>query len=172
MPQEANPVHPKEVSRIMEPTEAFPERGIKATFMLADSAQASEGKLYVLGGGWNVIGAQTGPFAVAGIIEIPWGLTNQQHNLRFELIDLDGNPVTTTTPEGEQPCVIEAQFEVGRPPGVRRGAMFPMPVAIPHPPLELAPGGHYEWRFEINGTTHEDWRLAFSTRPEAQSMAA
>ena len=30
--------------------------GAKVTMMLADAAQAVEGKLYILGGGWSVTG--------------------------------------------------------------------------------------------------------------------
>jgi hypothetical protein len=30
----------------------------------------------------------------------------------------------------------------------------------------------FEWRVEIDGETHQDWRLGFNTRPEAQSEAA
>lgn len=155
----------------MESADLTPERGIKATFLLADSAQAADGKLYLLGGGWNVIDAQTGPFALAGIIEVPATHTNQQHELRFELIDLDGNPVMTETPEGPQPCLIEAQFAVDHQPGMRPGSMSPIPVAIQHPPLLLEPGTDYEWRYEINARTRDDWRLSFSTRGEDESAA-
>lgn len=156
----------------MDPTEPSPARGIKAQFMLADSARVAEGKLYVLGGGWNVIGPSTGPFVIAGLIEIPWELTNQEHKIRFELMDLDGQTVTASTPEGEVPCVIEGGLEVGRPPGVRSGTMQPAPLVIQHGPLELAPGGQFEWRYEVNGHTQEDWRLGFLTRSEVQSQAA
>jgi hypothetical protein len=149
-----------------------PERGIKSTLMLADSAQVAEGKLFVLGGGWTVTGPQPTPFALAGIIEVPWQLANRKHKFRFELIDLDGNAVDIDTPEGRQPLFIEGEFEVGRPAGLRTGATIPFPLAINSAPVPLPAGSHFEWRYEINGEAHEDWRLAFSTRPDAQSQAA
>ena len=39
--------------------------------MLADSAQAVGGKLYILGGGWSR-SAGAAPFAIAAKIEVPW----------------------------------------------------------------------------------------------------
>lgn len=103
------------------------------------------------------------------IVEVPWNLTNQRHTVRLELIDLDGSPVT---PIGdEEPKWIEAQFEVGRPPGLRPGTMIPFPVAMNHGPMPLEPG-HYEWRWAIDGRAHADWRLAFSAMPDTQARAA
>ena len=43
----------------------------KATLLLADSAQVAEGKLYIIGGGWTVIGLGT-PSAVAVYVSVPW----------------------------------------------------------------------------------------------------
>lgn len=156
----------------MDPTDS-PERGFKTTVMLADFAQASgDGKLTVVGGGWTVTGPEPAPFAIAGIIEVPWHLTNQKHKFRFELIDLDGQSVTIETPEGQQPLFFEGEFEVGRPPGVRPGTAMTVPLALLHGPVPLAPGSHFEWRWTIDGEAHEDWRLGFSTRPVVQSLAA
>jgi hypothetical protein len=149
-----------------------PARGMKVTLILADAAQVAEGKLNVLGGGWTITGPDPVPFALAGIIEVPWQETNRNHTFRFELIDLDGNPVMVDGPDGQQPVALDGGFEVGRPPGVRAGSFLPMPFALACASLALPPGSHFEWRFSINGKGHEDWRLAFSTRPVAQSHAA
>jgi hypothetical protein len=156
----------------MSGTELDPERGMKVTLMLADSAQVADGKLFVLGGGWNITGPQPVPFALAALIEVPWSGTNRKHAFKFEMIDLDGRPVTVTGPNGEQPVAFDGEFEIGRPPGVRAGAYQPVPIAVNHGPVPLPPGSHFEWRFTLDGETQEDWRLAFSTRPIAQSYAA
>jgi hypothetical protein len=156
----------------MDPAALDPDRGMKVTLMLADAAQVAEGKVNVLGGGWTVTGPQPAPFAIAGIIEVPWHQTNRQHTFRLELIDLDGNAVLVPTPDGEQPLFFEGHFEVGRPPGARSGSAIPFPFALNSGPVPLQPGGNYEWRLTVNGTAHEDWRLAFSTRPDSQSKAA
>jgi hypothetical protein len=56
------------------------------------------------------------------------------------------------------------EFEVGRPPGTPQGAPIGLPVALNLSPLPLEGGRRYEWRFTIDGESHDDWRLAFSTR--------
>lgn len=147
------------------PIELDPERGMKVTLMLADYAQVSDGKLTIVGGGWDATGPNPLPFAIALKIEVPWRLANMRHKLRLELIDLDGAPVEVETPEGPKPLFIESEFEVGRPPGVRPGTALPCMLALNLAPTPIPPGGHYQWCLEIDGETHEDWRLSFSTRP-------
>ena len=146
---------------------------VKATMMLADAAQAAEGKLYILGGGWSVTGPAPSPSAIAVLIQVPWDRTNVEHTFRVELIDSDGDSIVLDTEaEGPQPVVIEGAFEVGRPPGVKPGTSIDVPLAITVGPLPLPPGGRYEWRLSINEEGHQDWRLPFSTRSTAQPGAA
>ena len=140
---------------------------MKVTILLADAAQAVEGKLFVLGGGWSITGPEPSPMALAIKIEVPWDQANQQHACRLELLDSDGQAVRVDTGEGEQPIFIEAGFEVGRPAGVKPGTPIDLPLAINIPPFPLEPSGRYEWRLTINGESDEDWRVAFSTRPDA-----
>jgi hypothetical protein len=136
--------------------------------MLADAAQAVEGKLYILGGGWSITGPEPSASAIAAYIQVPWDRTNVQHGFRFELIDSDGQPVAAETLEGaEEQVAIEGAFEVGRPVGVTPGTPIDVPLAINIGPLALPPGGRFEWRLSIDGETSENWRLAFSTRPGA-----
>ena len=134
--------------------------------LLADAAQAVDGKLYVLGGGWSVCGPDPVPMALAIKLEIPWDQANVRHSWRLTLVDADGEPFMAPGPDGEeQPLSIDAEFEVGRPPGVRPGTPMDLPLAINFGPLPLDPGRRYEWRMEIDGEPQEDARLAFSTRP-------
>jgi hypothetical protein len=143
---------------------------MKVTMLLADAAQAVEGKLYILGGGWSITGPEPTPSAIAAYIQVPWDRTNVEHAFRFELVDSDGNTVELETEPGvEEPIVIEGSFEVGRPPGVKPGTSIDMPLAITVGPLPLTPGGRYEWRLSINEESRADWRLPFSTR--AASLA-
>jgi hypothetical protein len=139
---------------------------MKVTMLLADHAQASEGKLNIIGAGWTVVGPDPAPFAIAILFEVPWDRANEEHAFRLELVDSDGNPVLVATPEGEEPLMIQGQFEVGRPPGVKRGTALPFPLALNMGPQPIAPGGRYEWRLTVDEESDEDWRLAFSTRPE------
>jgi hypothetical protein len=137
---------------------------VKVTILLADAAEAVNGKLYVLGGGWSLTGPDPAPMALAIKIEVPWDQTNRHHQCRLELIDSDGQPVTTETPDGEQPIVFEAGFEIGRPAGLKPGTPLDLPLAVTVPPLQLEAGGRYEWRLSIDGDSEDDWRVAFSTR--------
>ena len=134
--------------------------------LLADHAQAAEGKLNIIGAGWTVVGPGPAPFAIAILFEVPWDRANEQHHFRLELVGSDGAPVLTETAGGEEPLVIEGQFEVGRPPGVKRGTPLPFPLAINMGPQPIPPGGRYEWRLTVDQESHEDWRLVFSTRPD------
>ena len=138
--------------------------------LLADAAQAAEGKLYVLGGGWSITGPQPVPSAIAIHIEIPWDQANMQHSWRLELVDSDGEPVRIETPDqpDPQPLVLEGNFEIGRPPGLTPGTPLGLPLAINLGPLPIPPGRRYEWRLTIDQESDEDWRLAFSTRPAQQ----
>ena len=100
----------------------------------------------------------------------PWDRANEEHRFKLELVDADGYPVLVPSAEGgEVALTIEGQFEIGRPPGVKPGSALPFPMALNLPPQPIPPGGRYEWRLSVDGDTHEDWRLVFSTRrdPEA-----
>lgn len=142
---------------------------IRVTMMLADHAQAADGKLNIIGGGWTMIGPDPTPFAIALLIEIPWSLTDQRHTFRLELIDQDGNTLTARSAEGvDEPVALTGDFSVDRPDGVPPGIPFSVPVAINMPsPPPIPPGGRYEWRLEINDRTHMDWRLGFTTREQS-----
>ena len=141
------------------------DKSWKVTMMLADAAQVADGKLNVLGAGWNLTGPAPAPFAIGLIFEVPWQETNRPHTYRFELVDIDGNPVIPLGGNPEQPLVLEEGFEVGRPPGVRPGAYLPVPRAINFSPIPLPPDSYFEWRLTIDSEQREDWRLGFSTRP-------
>ncbi len=137
---------------------------MRVTMMLADSAQAVGGKLYILGGGWNLTGPAPTPSAIVMYVQIPWEQTNVRHPWKLELLDEDGQPVLVSTPIGEKPLVLEGQLEAGRPPGVRHGSHIGLPVALNLGPLPLQPGKRYVWQLWINNETDENWRLPFDTR--------
>ncbi|MGH2358075.1 MAG: DUF6941 family protein [Actinomycetota bacterium] len=132
--------------------------------LLADAAQAAEGKLYILGGGWSLTGPQPTPGAIAIKFEVPWAEANRVHVWELSVLDQDGQPVMVQTPEGERPIQIGGQFEVGRPPGLAQGTPLDLPLVISYGPLALPPGGRYVWRLSIDGRSDEDWQIAFATR--------
>lgn len=142
---------------------------LRVTSMLADSAQAVGGKLYVLGGGWSVTGPDPTPGAIVMDVKIPWDQRDEEFTLRWELVDSDGNPVLVPTPHGVQPLFMEANLKLEGEIDVKPGTPLDCPLAINYGPIPLAPGGRYEWRLTVNGESDEDWNLAYSTRPAAKA---
>lgn len=138
---------------------------MKLIMLLADAVQAAEGKLYVLGGGWSIIGPDPCPTAIAIKIEVPWDETNKPHQIELRLLDEDGQPVAFNG----RPMVLESRFEVGRPPGMKPGTPIDVPLAVNFGPLPFTPDRRYLWRCFIDGRTQEDWQTGFSTRPAKPS---
>ena len=96
--------------------------------ILADHAEVINNKLYLMGGGWETLTVNqempfTHPLAVAVSFSVPWNETNQQHDIEVELADQDGNTRAK----------IEAQVEVGRPPGIPLGHAQRVPLALSLP---------------------------------------
>lgn len=102
---------------------------VSADFLiLADSAQVQGEKLYLLGGGWSQVWAQTFPaqhnMAVATGVLVPWMQTNMRHQFR----------VTVRGENGETLADVAGEFEQGRPPALPPGSpqrvMFAMNLSI------------------------------------------
>jgi len=84
--------------------------------LLTDHSEAVNGKLYLVGGGWNVLRFPELPhdwgFNIALGIDVAWDETNRRHELLVHIEDPDG----VTLGEG-----LSANFETGRPPGMPPG---------------------------------------------------
>jgi hypothetical protein len=84
--------------------------------ILADSGEAINGKVYLLGGGWNVLNLPALPqewtFAIALGLDISWDETNQTHQLSLQVQGPDGDQL------GEE---FTLQLETGRPAGALVG---------------------------------------------------
>jgi hypothetical protein len=103
--------------------------------LLADAAQAVGGKVFILGGGWNLFRAPNFPAPVQLAIAVGLGFTSDEVGIQFPLnvviADEAGVPVV---PE------MKGQVETGQPaPDVPKTASVKIPVAInislslPHP---------------------------------------
>ena len=99
---------------------------VDVVMLLADSAQVADGKLYVLGGGVQVLGPQPQPVALGLLIYVPWDRANIAHDWKLELLDEDGIPVL----HNEMPVIVAGQFEAGRPVGWPPGRPLLVPLAI------------------------------------------
>ena len=136
---------------------------MKVTLLLADHAEAVNGKLYVMGGGWSITRPEAGPMAIALKVEVPWDSANRSHKMRLFLMDADGEPVLGSD---EKPIEINGEFEVGRPPGLKSGTPLDFVLAVNLGRPELPAGSRFEWRLEIDEESREDWHVQFSTRPK------
>ena len=142
---------------------------MKITLLLADAAQAVNGKLYILGGGWSIMGPDPTPSAIALKIEVPWDEANKRHLMELTLLDGDGQPVIVPTPVGDQPVKLGGEFEAGRPPGLKPGTPLDVVLAINIGPLPLAPDRRYVWRCSIDGKSEEGWQASFTVRAARRS---
>jgi hypothetical protein len=140
---------------------------LKVRLLLAHFAEIQSGQLYALGLGWTEIGPDPNLFAIAALVEVTWEETNRRHQLQFVIVDADGQPVQVPTPTGDQPFQIQADFDVGRPPGVAPGRSFIVPVAINVPPLPLQPGRDYIVRALVDGQLYDETAFTFRPRPPA-----
>ncbi len=98
------------------PSSGLPREAIEIDFViLGDYAQAVQGKLNLIGGGWNTHTANQYPsglpFGIGIGILVPWSLTNRKH--RFELV-IKGS-------EGADLLRGGGEFEVGRDAGIPAG---------------------------------------------------
>lgn len=105
--------------------------------LLADFAQAVNGKLTVVGGGWNILNATQYPFAVPfglglGFL-VPWGETNRKHSFKFVIRRSEGTELANGTGE----------FEVGRGAGTPSGMTQRVVVGVSGQ-IQVPEAGTYE----------------------------
>lgn len=85
--------------------------------ILADYVEATNGKLYMMGGAWEdyTLADPNRParFGVAVAVLVPWAATNERHTLQLRIEDADGQAVI-------QPTGVD--FQVGRPPNLSPGS--------------------------------------------------
>ena len=105
--------------------------------ILADYAEIIGGKLYLTGGGWDRLTVNTGfpftkPIGLAAAFRVPWNDTNRPQNVEIEIQSDDGASIGK----------MGAQFEVGRPPGMKPGQSQRFQLAA-NLPLTLGAPGSY-----------------------------
>lgn len=138
---------------------------LRVTMLLCDAAQVSGGKLYVLGGGWNTCAPDLPSMAIALLIKVPWDMANRSFEWRLQLFNEDGNPYYP----GEQgkEIAFAGQFEVGRPPGLKKGQELQVPLAMNAAGIPLRESSGYYWAFFVDGVELE--RVSFYTRKGTSS---
>lgn len=147
---------------------------------LADSVVNSDGKLYVQGGGWNVIHTTTLPFrqpriGIAVIIRVPYQLaTSEAHKFEVRLEDADGTllsladaPPGAHVPDGKIRR-IGGDFPIGRPPGVLPGDEQSVAIAVNLDGLQFEREGAYRFAISIDGRDLRQlrFRINLLTQPQ------
>lgn len=139
--------------------------------MLCDSAVSVEGKLYVQGGGWNVLTAGGMPFTAPRIgmvvlVEIPYGATRSRHQMTVELADEDGIalPLGPSSDSGAAGHLSLA-FEAGRPEALPPGEVQLLPFALNIDGYAFTRAGGYAFVIAVDG--EELTRVRFRVRLRA-----
>jgi hypothetical protein len=93
--------------------------------ILADAAQVVGNKLYLLGGGWDVLTVNTAfptrqHCALAASFRVPWNETNMRHPVE----------IVIATEDQQEVAKVQFQVEVGRPAGIQPGIDQRSQVAI------------------------------------------
>jgi hypothetical protein len=105
--------------------------------ILADFAEAVGGKLYLMGGAWNIYRAQqyptTIPFGLGIGILVPWSFSNEKFPLSF----------TIRKSEGPELLSGGGEFEVGREAGIPQGMTQRVTIGMSGQ-VQLPEPGSYE----------------------------
>jgi hypothetical protein len=105
--------------------------------LLTDHSEALNGKLYAMGGGWNMLRFNQLPvqhvFGIAFGVDVNWDEANQRHTIELETQDPDGERL------GDE---LSFEIEVGRPPGSVTGQDQRVVVSIQANAAFSKPGPH------------------------------
>ena len=128
--------------------------------MLADYATVADGKLTLVGAGfdWCHVGGPV-TFGIGVLVHVPWTATNTPHPWVLRVVDSDGQPVAGG--DGV-PLQISDRFELGRPPGVQPGSSMTVPLAFNLQGLVLVGDTRYLVEFDIDDALVA--RSGFATR--------
>ncbi len=102
--------------------------------VLADHAEVVGGKLYMMGGGWDIRRIEdfnkSFTMNIALGVLTPWPLANKENKFQLTIEDEDGKKLGPT---------VDGSFTVGRPPNAIEGQTFRtmvsvgLPVTLPKP---------------------------------------
>jgi hypothetical protein len=148
--------------------------------LLCDHAESAEGKLFVNGGGVNLIYVQPQPpfvisIFVAVVVHVPYTATNHEHTVAVRLLDEDSHPISPWAPEGappQPPVETVTTFNVGRPPGLPPGETQTLPLAFGLQGLPLSRLGTYVFAIEVDGSVETQLTARVLVDPRQAGPAA
>lgn len=135
--------------------------------MLADAAHVAGGKLYVLGGGWSIMGPGPARMTLVVKLDVPATEAETRHSWRVSLVDADGHIVTR--PDGAA-YAVAGDLVIRGATGLPAGVPVDAPLAIDLGAVQVPPG-RYEWRVWVDDHTGDDWFVAFTCRAPQQQPA-
>ncbi len=129
--------------------------------ILADAAQVIGNKLFLLGGGWDVITLQGPPpvvhrAAIAVAIRVGWHETNRKHTMELQVVHDDGAVLAT----------LNGEIQVAQPPDAMPGQDQRIQFAA-NLDLNITEAGGYALVARING--QEEDRSPFRVVLAAQT---
>ncbi len=118
--------------------------------VLADTATAAEGKLYIHGAGWDSIASASFPvqhphMSVAFLVRVLWSETNQPHEIELDVLDQDGASILPAD------RVLKGRLNVGRPVELPQGEDQIFPFVLNVAGLQIEKPGSYVIAFRIDG---------------------
>jgi hypothetical protein len=128
--------------------------------LLSDRAEAINGKLYLMGGGFDRVAVSqlpgTASYDIALGFLVPYNETNERHTFTVRLETQDNEIVAS--PDGRR-VEVGGQFEVGRPPGLIAGQDQRVIVVV-RGPFPAPAAGVFGWVPLIDGREFERTRFA------------
>jgi hypothetical protein len=131
--------------------------------LLADAVQVVQGKLYVLGGGWDTLFVAGLParYPTLGLglrVRVPWSWTDQVLVIGVDLQDEDGARVLPTPP-------LKQGVKVARPQGLPEGSDVGVARSFTFNNLTFPSEGYYSFVVSLNDEVATRLRFAVRQRP-------
>lgn len=132
--------------------------------LLADAVQVVQGKLYVLGGGWDTLFVSDFParYPSLGVglrVRVPWSWTNQVLVIGVDLQDEDGGRVLPAPP-------LAQGVKVARPKGIPEGSDIGIARSFTFNNLSFPHEGAYSFVISLNTEVASRLRFAVRSRPQ------
>lgn len=131
--------------------------------LLADAVQVVQGKLYVLGGGWDTLfvpgfAARFPSLGVGLRIRVPWSSADQVVVIGVDLQDEDGGRVLPTPP-------LTQGVKVSRPPGIPEGSDLGVARSFTFNNITFPHAGAYSFVISIDEQVASRLRFSVRLRP-------
>ena len=131
--------------------------------LLADAVQVVQGKLFVLGGGWDTLFVRSFParYPTLGVglrVRVPWSWTDQPLVIGVDLQDEDGQRVLPGAP-------LAQGVKVARPPGIPEGSDIGLARSFTFNNLTFPRESAYSFVVSLNQEVASRLRFAVRSRP-------